>query len=83
MEIRFAAAYAEKQEMEVTVSKLKITAFKISFSYDHLIYILLLRKSVGSELLNLIHFSAKLGNLICEKGSASSAFINTSPLLLF
>lgn len=34
-------------------------------------------------MLNLIHFSAKLAILICENGSTGSAFINTSPLLLF
>lgn len=69
--------------MEVIVSKLKISAVKISLSYDHLIYVFLLRISVGSELVNLIYLSAKSGSLICENGSASSAFINASPLLLF
>jgi len=49
LEIRCAATYAEKQETEVTVSKLKISAVKISLSCDHLVYLLLLHRSVGSQ----------------------------------
>lgn len=49
-----------------------------------MICIFLLHKSVKkkTEFPNLIHFSAELGILVCENGSVSSAFINSSALLL-